>query len=662
MLNGTRIQSDSKPDERDWLDVSRCSVAATSLPSALDFDEARRFLTHLDGDAERFLFGSHDDSKVRIKALIADAKANGRSKPNTYQSRCASLDDPDLRRWMPERQAAGWAITVSAQAMKAGKRLISEVAYIRVIFAEMDIGEPLRPWPLEPSMVVETSPGRYHVYWLILSEAPITEEDFHGIMMCLCELYGADPDAKDLARTMRLPGTWNLKPERPPHLVKIVRQSGARYSGHELVAAFPPPPRAEPKSTGQRPKLNGYAPPGLERFGGENGPLKAISPDNYGDWLRVGMALHEESGGSADGLSLWDQWSAASEKWSAGVCDAKWNSFRGRKGVTGGTIFAMAVANGWKKPEASTSHQSFSSFRRFSRGARPNADQATEPPEPLPLVRALPPAEPYPVHALGSAMGAAARAFQAKTQAPMDICANAVLAVAGLAAQPHADVHLPTGEIKPLSLYLVTVARSGERKTSTDSLALGPVKQREADLRVTNETALLDHQNAHAAWDAERKKILNNKKLEMNSRKLALDELGAEPKPPLSPILVCHEPTFEGLAKLLINGQPSIGIFASEGGAFIGGHGFTDEAKLRTAAGFSLLWDDGRLTRVRAGEGATALVGKRVALTSAGPARRCRPPLLRSDVGRPRAPIAHPGDRARYPARPAILARCPARG
>jgi RepB DNA-primase from phage plasmid len=274
MLNGARIQSESKPDFRDWLDVSRDS-AATSLPGSLDFDEARRFLTLLDGDAGRFLFGSHDDNKVRAKALIADAKASGRPKPNTFQSRCASLDDPDLRRWMPERQAAGWAITVSAQAMKASKRLASEVAYIRVIFAEMDIGEPLRPWPLEPSMVVETSPGRYHVYWLILSEGPITEQDFHGIMMCLCESYGADPDAKDLARTMRLPGTWNLKPERPPHLVRIVHQTGARYSGNELVVAFPPPPRAEPKSPSQRPKLNGHTPPGLERFGGENGPLKS---------------------------------------------------------------------------------------------------------------------------------------------------------------------------------------------------------------------------------------------------------------------------------------------------------------------------------------------------------------------------------------------------
>jgi hypothetical protein len=234
--------------------------------------------------------------------------------------------------------------------------------------------------------------------------------------------------------------------------------------------------------------------------------------------------------------------------------------------------------------------------------------------DPLPLTRSMPAAGTFPVAALGQVMAAAADAFQAKTQAPMDICANAVLAVAGLAAQAHADVVLPTGEVKPLSLFIVTIAPSGERKTSTDSLALVPVRDRETNLRQEHELACSEHQNAHAAWDAERKMILANKKLDLVSRKAALDALGPEPKAPLSPIIVCHEPTFEGLAKLLINGQPSVGIFASEGGMFIGGHGFSEEAKLRTAAGFSLLWDDGCLTRVRAGEGATALAGRRVAL------------------------------------------------
>ena len=234
--------------------------------------------------------------------------------------------------------------------------------------------------------------------------------------------------------------------------------------------------------------------------------------------------------------------------------------------------------------------------------------------DPLPLTRSMPSATPFPVAELGPVMAAAARAFQARTQAPMDICANAVLAVAGLASQAHADVELPTGEVKPSSLFLMSIARSGERKTSADNLALAPVRGREAELRQEHDLAFGEHENAHAAWDAERKKILNNKKLDLDARKRALEELGAEPKPPLSPILVCHEPTFEGLAKLLISGQPSVGIFASEGGVFIGGHGFSEEPKLRTAAGLSLLWDDGRLTRVRAGEGVTALAGRRVAL------------------------------------------------
>jgi hypothetical protein len=254
----------------------------------------------------------------------------------------------------------------------------------------------------------------------------------------------------------------------------------------------------------------------------------------------------------------------------------------------------------WNEAHADQSSSNFSGFS--------NGD------DPLPLVRSMPPADVFPVSALGQVMSEAATAFQAKTQAPMDICGNAVLAVAGLAAQAHADVVLPTGEAKPLSLYLVTIAPSGERKTSTDSLALVPVREREISLRQEHELASSDHENAHAAWDAERKLILANKKIDLTSRKALLDALGPEPKPPLSPIIVCHEPTFEGLARLLIDGQPSVGIFASEGGVFIGGHGFSEEAKLRTAAGLSLLWDDGRLTRVRASEGATALAGRRVAL------------------------------------------------
>jgi hypothetical protein len=79
-------------------------------------------------------------------------------------------------------------------------------------------------------------------------------------------------------------------------------------------------------------------------------------------------------------------------------------------------------------------------------------------------------------------------------------------------------------------------------------------------------------------------------------------------------MLTSTEPTFEGLTKQFHNHQPSLGIFASEGGQFIGGHAMNEENKLRTASGLSDLWDIGEARRVRAGEGASVFSGRRVAV------------------------------------------------
>jgi hypothetical protein len=237
--------------------------------------------------------------------------------------------------------------------MQASRCRNGDLAYVRAVFAEMDIGEPCKPWPLEPSMVIETSPGRYHVYWLALVADPVTPEEFDGIEMCLVETYGSDPDSKDRARRLRLPGSWNVKPGRPPHQVKIIRETGACYSRAELLAAFPrPSQRKAAAHTACRPEWAGKAGVGLSRFVGRNcdGPLSAISADPYGDWLKVGMALHAETNGGAEGLALWDAWSATSEKWAPDVCGDKWNSFTASRGTTGGTIYSMAEERGWSRP------------------------------------------------------------------------------------------------------------------------------------------------------------------------------------------------------------------------------------------------------------------------------------------------------------------------
>ena len=94
----------------------------------------------------------------------------------------------------------------------------------------------------------------------------------------------------------------------------------------------------------------------------------------------------------------------------------------------------------------------------------------------------------------------------------------------------------------------------------------------------------------------------------------ALDAIGPERIPPLVPMLTCPEPTYEGMCRLLAMGQPSIGIFSAEGGQFVGGHGMSDDARLRTAAGLSAAWDGEPIRRVRVGDGIRILPGRRVSL------------------------------------------------
>jgi hypothetical protein len=240
-------------------------------------------------------------------------------------------------------------------------------------------------------------------------------------------------------------------------------------------------------------------------------------------------------------------------------------------------------------------------------------DVKLEPPRQL--FRKLAPADPFPVEALGAVLASAARAIHDRVRSPIAIGAQSVLGAAVLAVQGHADLVLPigSGSVKPVSCYFVTVAATGERKSESDSQALWPVEKREAALRATREADLLSYLNDKAIWDKVRGEALRSK-ADRAGTKTALDTLGPAPAPPLEPMLTCPEPTFEGLCKLFAIGWPSLGIFATEGGQFIGGHGMSEENKLKTAAGLSDAWDGKPIRRVRSGDGATILPGRRLSV------------------------------------------------
>jgi RecA-family ATPase len=56
--------------------------------------------------------------------------------------------------------------------------------------------------------------------------------------------------------------------------------------------------------------------------------LSILDPDcSRGEWISVGMALHHEVNGSAEGLAVWNEWSATGGKYHDGEPERLWSSF-----------------------------------------------------------------------------------------------------------------------------------------------------------------------------------------------------------------------------------------------------------------------------------------------------------------------------------------------
>ncbi len=236
---------------------------------------------------------------------------------------------------------------------------------------------------------------------------------------------------------------------------------------------------------------------------------------------------------------------------------------------------------------------------------------------PQPLLRAPFAGSEYPVAALGP-LRAAVDAVQGITLAPIAIPAQSALAVASLAVQAFGNVETLGGGDAPLSIYALTIAQSGERKSSCDKPLMAALRDYERDAGQTQREELAACRNAQALWKGERDRILATAKTGNGERQTAaqadLNALGAEPMAPPSADRTVTEPTFEGLTRMFAEGQPSLGIFSEEGGQFIGGHAMNSDNRLKTLAALNDLWQGNAIRRTRAGDGSITLFGRRLAV------------------------------------------------
>jgi len=84
------------------------------------------------------------------------------------------------------------------------------VRNVRAVFVDLD-GAPLDPVldaDLDPHIVVESSPGKYHAYWFVQD---CTLEQFGTLQKSLASRFNGDASVNDLCRVMRIPGFFHRK-------------------------------------------------------------------------------------------------------------------------------------------------------------------------------------------------------------------------------------------------------------------------------------------------------------------------------------------------------------------------------------------------------------------------------------------------------------------
>jgi len=116
------------------------------------------------------------------------------------------------------------------------RRLKQNSKTVSVAYSDADACAPSN-YRVAPSAAVETSPGRWHVYWVLDGDYnPHTVALLNRRMAQAHKHQGADVNFGNMAKLLRVPGTANVK-----H-VAVVQQpiiNGAIYSLAELEAAYP---------------------------------------------------------------------------------------------------------------------------------------------------------------------------------------------------------------------------------------------------------------------------------------------------------------------------------------------------------------------------------------------------------------------------------------
>ncbi len=220
---------------------------------------------------------------------------------------------------------------------------------------------------------------------------------------------------------------------------------------------------------------------------------------------------------------------------------------------------------------------------------------------PQPLTAKVEP-EPYPLDALPPTIQAAVAEVQAFTKAPVAMVAGCALSSLSLVCQGVADVERAKGLRGTTSLYLLTIADSGERKSTVDSFFVEPIRKYQDAQQERMKPELEKHKAAMLAWKSEVEGVsaairdASKKGEPVDDLRGKLSEIQSlQPIEPKVPRLLLGDETPENLSWTLARGYPSAGVVSSEAGLVLGSRGMGKDSVMRNLGLLNILWDGGSL-------------------------------------------------------------------
>jgi len=190
-----------------------------------DFERDRRIFFHSFPGVKTYQTFD-DNSERKNEKLITVSHIRNNSMPAKFEMSLEKGND------------MGAGIYMCINETNGKSRKAKDIINVRSVFADLD-GSPIEPvWEYNPSMVVESSPGKFHAYWFT-TDTPL--ESFRTMQESISEKFKSDPVVKDLPRVMRVPGFNHMKGE--PFLSRIIHYTNLKFTFGYLVEIFPPIPR-----------------------------------------------------------------------------------------------------------------------------------------------------------------------------------------------------------------------------------------------------------------------------------------------------------------------------------------------------------------------------------------------------------------------------------